>query len=98
MPRVLGALVARIAQRVAFAHIVGAFAARQRRCIKGHMTNQIKYIIVAADDVRQLIEEDALTAERIDDYTFAIGFVPVVQKRFKRLVACPHLVTRVAGQ
>ena len=84
-----------LAKTLRLLHVVGAFAAGERRLIEGDVADEIEGVVVAADLLGQFVEEDALARKFVDDGLLAVGVVPGVQEGVERGVRLADGLARV---
>ena len=88
-------LLAVLGEDVALAHVVGALPAGERRLVEGDVADEVEGVVVPADLLGQLVEEDALLGQLLDDGLLAVSLVPGVEERVEGGVRLAHRLARV---
>jgi hypothetical protein len=65
-----------LGEDVSLLHLLGAFAARERRLVEGDVADQIEGVVVAAHLLGQFLEEHALAASSSRMACFRVGIIP----------------------
>ncbi len=73
-------LLAVLGEHMALLDAFGTFAPREWRLVERDMADQIEGVVVATHLFGQLIQKHAVGGQFIDQYLFALGFVPGIEE------------------